>query len=244
MTMRGFQLLSCMAQIPPGEAVTDEVMYSVSAREIAEASGADPDAVYQELKEATMRLKHRDIRVEREPNGRKKKRSALVFSWIQSIEYVDQEGRVAVRFNKDVLPYLTLLTERFTRYRLDAVSKMTSAHAIRFYELIAQWRTRGNVELEVAALRKALCLEGRYPSIKDFKQWVLEPSMAQINAHSDLNVRYVQRKTGRVVTHFHFFFDPKKDKRAQTRLITRDYIAANARPGESWEEAARRLSPT
>ena len=72
-----------------------------------------------------------------EPDGvtiRTKRRR--VTCWVQSVDYIDQEGRIELRFGKDILPYLTGLQREFTRYALSDVAKMTSAHAIRLYELL------------------------------------------------------------------------------------------------------------
>ena len=99
---------------------------------------------------------------------------------------MEEEGRACLRFNKDMLPYLTELSAQFTKYRLKAVAKMDSAHAIRLYELLAQWRGVGKREMAVDRLRETFHLGDRYPSIKDFKKCVIDVAVSQINEHSDL----------------------------------------------------------
>ncbi|MGG6549489.1 UNVERIFIED_CONTAM: replication initiation protein, partial [Prevotella sp. 15_C9] len=64
-----------------------------------------------------------------------------------------------------MLPYLTELTKQFTKYALADVAKMDSTHAIRLYELLMQWDSIGQREIEIDQLRKWFQLEGRYPSI-------------------------------------------------------------------------------
>ena len=123
--------------------------------------------------------------------------------------YIENEGRISLRFNKDMLPYLTELSTQFTKYRLKAVAKMDSAYAVRLYELLAQWQGIGKREVSVDWLRDTFQLGDRYPDIKDLKKWVIEPAVAQINEHSDLTASYIQRKTGREVTHLVFTFAPK-----------------------------------
>lgn len=245
-------ILACISQVRRDEAVTDEVMYSVSAKNIAALSETDEKTAYRDLREAALRLMNRKVRIEKETNSNAHRKEVLLCSWVQSIKYVEAEGRVCLRFNKDMLPYLSTLTEQFTKYRLKAVAKMSSAYAIRLYELLAQWRDKGKREVELEWLRNALQLGDKYPAIKDLKKWVIEPAVAQINQHSDIKVSYSQRKTGRAVTHLQFIFAPQQAKpepkpkparQPKASLpLTREYIEKHARPGESWEEARSRLS--
>jgi plasmid replication initiation protein len=241
-------ILACISQIPRGESVTDEVMYSVTAQDIAELSETNARTACRDLQEAALRLKRREVRIEKETNGNRKRKKVLICGWVQSIMYVENEGRVELRFNKDMLPYLSALTEQFTKYQLKNVAKMSSAYAIRLYELLAQWREQGMREVEVEWLRGALQLGDKYPAIKDFKKWVIEPAVTQINEHSDLKLSYGQRKTGRVVTHLLFSFSPKQPpqsksvKTEKSEVLSDEYISQHALPGESWEQARRRLS--
>jgi plasmid replication initiation protein len=118
---------------------------------------------------------------------------------------------------------------------------MTSRYGIRLYELLIQWRSTGERELELDWLRAAWELETKYKAIKDFKKYVIEPALADVNGHSDLWVKWGQRKTGRRVTHLQFQFGPKEGKKAVKRL-TRDQIEAAAKPGETYEQVKDRLS--
>lgn len=203
-------ILACISQVRRDETVTDEVLYSIRAAELAKLSGTAVEAAYGELKAAALRLKRREVRLTQEPNGKGKKSAVMVTGWVQTIIYREGEGRVELRFTKDMLPYLTELTQQFTKYELADVAKMESAYGIRLYELLKQWNSVGCREIEIEQLREWLQLEGRYASIKDFKRWVLEPAVAQIEEHSPLTVNWEQRKTGRQVTHLSFTFGPKK----------------------------------
>lgn len=202
-------LLACISQVRRDEAVTDEVLYSVRAADLAKLSGTAVEAAYSELKAAALRLKRREVRLTQEPNGKGKKTKVMITGWVQTIFYIEGEGRVELRFTKDMLPYLTELTRQFTKYALADVAKMDSAYAIRLYELLMQWGSQGRREIELSQLREWLQLEGRYPSIKDFKLRVLEPAVAQINEHSPLRVSFEPRKTGRKITHLTFDYVTK-----------------------------------
>lgn len=235
-------MLACIAQVRRDEPISDDVLYSVTAQQIAEMSGTSPKQAYRELQEAALRLKRREIRLTQEPNGRGVKRKTMVTGWVQTIFYVENEGRVELRFSRDMLPYLSELTEQFTRYALDDVAKMTSAHAIRLYELLAQWGTLSEREISIDFLREAMQLDDSYPEYKEFKRRVLDVAVEQINQHSPLLVKWEPRKTGRKITHLNFTFKPKKRGRKPAVMLSDSELERLARPGETWEQVRKRVS--
>ncbi|MFG6179623.1 replication initiation protein [Halomonas sp. THAF12] len=203
-------LLSCIGQVRRDSPVSDDILYSISASDIAAITGTSTKQAYRELEKAALRLKRREVRLLQDPNGQGRKTKAMITGWVQTIFYIESEGRVEVRFSKDMLPYLTQLTEQFTRYALADVAKMTSAHGIRLYELLVQW-PQGERVVSIEWLREVLQLEGRYPAVKDFKKWVIEAAVSQINEHSPFKVEWEQVKTGRKITHIKFKYHAKEN---------------------------------
>jgi plasmid replication initiation protein len=138
-------------------------------------------------------------------------------SSISAQSYVDGAGTVKLQFTPIVVEYITRLEHEFTSYRLEKIAYMSSAYAIRLYELLIQWGSIGKREIELAWLRKTLGLEDQYPSIKDFKKYVIDVALSQINEFSDLTASYTQRKTGRVVTHLIFIFSQKAPPKQEAK---------------------------
>jgi plasmid replication initiation protein len=125
--------------------------------------------------------------------------------WISRASYVDGAGRIKVVFTEDVIKYINRLETEFTSYQLEKVGNMTSAHAVRLYELLAQHRAIGNRKLNLKWLREALQLEAQeYKLTADFMKRILDPSVKQINEHSDITVSYKPVKTSRAITDFAF----------------------------------------
>lgn len=254
-------ILGCIAQVRRDEPLTDQQLYTISAQQIAKDAGVSVDRAYQHLKTASQRLFRREITLHEAPNNERGAKVRLT-RWVQTIEYLEAEGLVALRFGTDMVPYLSQLTEQFTRYALTDVARMDSAHAIRLYELLCQWRDAGEREVSIEWLRDAFQLDDKYPAIKDFKKRVIQPAVNQVNEHSPLWLKWDQRKTGRRVSHLLFTFGEKPSKKPVTARkaktsgnakgkgknasgaiygIPRAIIEAKARAGESYEDAALRL---
>lgn len=250
-------VLACIAQVRRDEPLTDQHLYTVSARQIAKETGTKLGTAYQNLKAASERLYRREVTLYEAPNGNGRTKVRLT-RWVQTVEYRESEGTVALRFGTDMVPYLSQLSAQFTRYALADVAAMSSAHAIRLYELLCQWRDKGQREVELSWFREVLQLEDRYSNIRDLKRWVIQPAVDQVNEHSPLWVKWDQRKTGRRVSHLIFTFGKKDQKarkgKARTKAgakpengsgalygIPRAVIEVNAHPGESYEDTALRL---
>ncbi len=199
---------------------------------------------YEQIKEAARTLFRRYVVLhDIHPESGKPRVSEV--RWLSTASYIDGAGMIQLRFAHDMVPYITRLEAEFTRYKLEKVARMSSAYAIRLYELLMQWGSVGSRETEMEWLKKALMVESEYKAIKDFKKRVIDVALAQINEYSDLTASYSQRKTGRTVTHFTFTFAPKEEaKKAKPKkppVGSREYIEKHAQPGETWEQAERRL---
>lgn len=224
-----------------------EGFITLEAKRFAQTFGMEGGGVYGQLKEAMGTLFNRFI-VVRDIHPESGKERVTQMRWISSASYIDGAGAVQIRFAQGMVPYISRLETEFTSYRLEKIGHMTSAHAVRLYELLVQYLSIGKREFEVAWLKEALGIAGEYKAIKDFKKWVIDVATAQINEHSDIAVSYTQRKTGRAVTHLIFAInckpEPKKEKLKKPSkqvVIDKTYVEQRAHPGESYDQAYRRL---
>lgn len=245
-------VLTSIAQVRRDSYITDQCTYSVSASIWSELTGSNLNGVYEDLAAAAARLLDRKVEIYEEPNGGQRKPVKLVTHWVQSVRYIQEEGRVELRFAKDILPYLTELRRNFTMYRLENVTSMRSRYGIRLYEKLVQWDGAGERTIPLGWLREVFCLEDRYPLVADLKKRVINPAVKDINECSDLHVDYEQKKVGRKVTDFVFYFGPKQQKKVSVGApksasgkyiygVSKADIEKYAKPGESYEEAALRL---
>lgn len=204
-------ILSAIAQIPKGEPVTDEVIYTVSVADL-QKFGANETTAYRDLKESVSRLFDRSI-VLRSSDRTSRTR------WVQKIDFMDSRGVIGIRFSKDILPFLSNLSTEFTKYLASDLIGVTSTYAIRLYEFLVQYQSIGKREISVVDLRWMFELQNKYPVWADLKRWVIDQAVKEINEFSPLSVTYETKKTGRKITSINLRFK-QKPKQAQIATET------------------------
>lgn len=234
-------LLACIAQIRSDEIITDQKVYEIHTQDIINLSGTKAKSTYIDIKKAALKLRKRDVLITEYPNGAGNTEETLVASWVQSIRYIDKEGIIKLRFCTDMIPYINNLSKEFTQYALSDIAKMDSAHAIRLFELLIQWQSKGELKVSIEEFKELLQITNKYKSIKNLKARVLLPSIKQINEYSPLKVDWAQLTKGRKITHFVFYFSRKTSKPKKNTLFPNKDIAHLAKPGETWETLRKRL---
>ncbi len=234
-----------------GKGLNSDDFVSIRATDYAEVYAIPPKQAYEQIKEAALTLFDRQFILYGvcDESG---KDEVIKARWLSAASYVDGAGTIKLQFAGVTVPYITRLEAEFTRYKLERVARMSSAYAIRLYELLMQWGSVGQREIELDWLKKTLMVDKDYERLDNFKRRVIDVALAQINQYSDLNASYSQRKTGRTVTHLIFTFSPKEEakpkkakpkKTSEPPIGSREYIEKHANPGETWEQAERRLRP-
>lgn len=164
--------------------------------------------------------------------------------WFEMAGYNKQKGYVDLQFSRPVVPFISRLTKEFTEYRLEKIGMLTSAHAVRLYEILFQYLKAGKREIEIAWLKKTLVLEDdEYPSVYELKRRVIDSSVAQINQLTDLEVSYINVKHGRNVIALDFTIRMKPEHRPKPKTVpvNNALLSSQARPGEARDTAYNRL---
>ncbi|MCB1659079.1 MAG: replication initiation protein RepM [Pseudomonadales bacterium] len=171
--------------------------------------GVARQTAYQALKDACKDLFARQFSYQ---ESRRKGTITITSRWVSQVGYMDNEATVELVFAPAVVPLITRLEEQFTKYDIEQISGLSSAYAVRLYELLICWRSAGKTPIiEITEFRKRLgVLDSEYQRMERLKTGVLVLAMEQINQHTDINVTYKQHKAGRTVTGFSFTFTQKK----------------------------------
>ena len=218
---------------------------------------------YEALKTAARQLKGREFSFqEPRPVGI----ANITTRWVQRTAYIAETATVEIMFSFDLVPLIAVLEKQFTSYELEKVSNLTSAYAVRLYEMLIAWRSVGQTPVfELQQFRWQLGVElSQYERMHHFKAKVLDFAMKQINAHTDITVAYEQHKKGRVITGFSFRFkqtskqaserdvntiemltdktDAEAFAQPERKNISKAKAGKMARIGETYDQLYRRLS--
>ncbi|WP_187264665.1 replication initiation protein [Pontibacter beigongshangensis] len=189
-----------LSRLKPGD--SNDTKYYISVKEIEDLTGRQWN--YQQLKDATYGLIGKVFEIEEEDG-------LLQVSMMSSAKYLKGQGRIQLSIAEELKPYLIDLKNNFTSFQLFCVLSMTSKYAKWLYVQFSRWKDIGYLSYELEQLKFRLNLKdpaGKHP--EQYKQWgqfkdyVLEPSIKQINEHSDLRISYTTTKKGKSIYKLNF----------------------------------------
>ena len=194
-----FYLLSKLKKEDP-----TDTLYCIYVNDIEAMTGRKWN--YQQLREATADMGSRMFEIDNEQIYRQ--------LWMfQRVDYVKGQGCIEIELSRLIRPYLFELKDNFTSYQLHSALKLSSKYAKRIYQLASQWKDIGETKLyDLSQFKEMLKLKdphGKEPEqferISDFKKFVLDIAVRQINEHTDLHISYVLIKRGRAFQRIRFY---------------------------------------
>ena len=211
-------LLAILEARESGKGINANDPLTVHAESYINQFGVARQTAYQALKDACKDLFARQFSYQEK---RERGRANITSRWVSQIAY-DETATVEVIFAPAVVPLITRLEEQFTKYDIEQISSLSSAYAVRLYELLICWRTTGKTPvIELGEFRKRIgVLDTEYIRTDNLKMRVIEQSIKQINEHTDITASYEQHKKGRLITGFSFKFKQKKPKQAKIATET------------------------
>ena len=201
-----------------GHGITENSLLEVHASSYINTFNVEKHTAYTVLRDASKSLFDRYVTYH-DINPKTGKDRSFHCRWVDKIGYESQSGIVFLRFTQDIVPLITRLEENFTKYELQQVSKLTSSYAIRLYELLIQWRSAGKTPIfDLSIFRQQLGVEAhQYKTMSNFKTYVLDFALKQVNELTDITAKYEQHKKGRTISGFSFTFKQKKSAANSTK---------------------------
>ena len=191
----------------------------IHASDYIQAFGVDRDAGYKSLKKAVLGLfeakwGYRSINSKGNVEVRYER-------FTQSAVYVENEATVKFMFANAIIPMLVELERNFTSYEIEQVANLQSRYAMRLYECLIRFKASKTLTISLDDLRFRFgLLDNEYKAMGDFKRFVLDLAVKQINSNTDITVKYDQHKQGRTITGFTFKF--KQKAKAKTTKVEQD----------------------
>jgi len=208
-------LLAIVEARESGKGINANDPLTVHAESYINQFGVHRTTAYQALKDACKDLFARQFSYQEK---RERGRANITSRWVSQIAYIDETATVEIIFAPAVVPLITRLEEQFTQYDIEQISGLSSAYAVRMYELLICWRSTGKTPvIELGEFRKRIgVLDTEYTRTDNLKMRVIELALKQINDHTDITATYEQHKKGRTITGFSFKFKQKRKTELET----------------------------
>ena len=189
----------------------------ITAKDYANLMGISVDNVYRDAQKIADDLGSKRFTIPTDSGW-------INFGWISSMEYKKGEGIIEAEISPKILPFILDLKKQFTSFKLENVLYLKSAHAIKLYQLLAQYKTIGAREIQISDLRSILGIGNlsTYKLYGNIKSKILEISKREINKKTDLTISYSEIKKGRKVDAIKF----KITQKAQQETKAEETVSA------------------
>ncbi|GAA7501749.1 hypothetical protein HpBHB23_14760 [Helicobacter pylori] len=141
-----------------------------------------------------------------DPVTNKKEEMFEVMAIFKRIQYLKRKAVICYQLNDCLKPYLLGLRKNFTQIPLQHILPIRSGYAIRIYQmLLSELKQNCNeVTMPLIQIQDILCVPKSFYEWIDFKRNVLEPSLKEINATTDIIASYSTKKERQKITQIVF----------------------------------------
>ena len=208
-------VLYMISRIKPND--DDFIYQEFSVAEFCRICGMDSDngGNYKYVKETIKDLADKSAWITIERDGKK---CETLIRWIEKAWIEENTGFIQIRLDKDLKPYLLQLRKSFTQYELIYTLAMRSQYSVRIYELLKSYQHLGFVEFNLDDLKRMVNAEN-YIRGNDFRRRVIETSLHEINALTDIYVEFEFLKTSYTFTHIKFIIKRKENVEERLEVI-------------------------
>lgn len=194
-----------LSAVKPGD--DGQADYSYSIRQFCAVAGLNYRDHFSSVKDTVKSLRDQSLWITT-PDGKE-----TLVSFIEKVYLHRNSDKITIRFDRDLLPFLINLKDsgNFTQYELFPVLAFKCKFSFRFYELFKSWESLGYYVIGVDELRSILVMGDAYPKFADFRRYVIDQALAEINKYTDLEVEYSPILHGRKVDEVSFSIKRKEN---------------------------------
>lgn len=140
-------------------------------------------------------------------------------NWFSAFIYYIDEGRFEFEISPTLMPYLLQLKKEFTTYNIEQAIKFSGKYTTRFYQFLIQTQHQRDKKrvFILDELYELLQLPKTLRNFSKFRQYVIDPSIEEINKKSDIQTDYeITKKLRKKSVEITLRFDFKERLVAQT----------------------------
>lgn len=128
---------------------------------------------------------------------------------------------IELTFHPDLKDHLLALKEKFLKYDIKNVLSISSAHSVRFYELLKQYEKIGYRTFEVEELKNILGISDKYPLYANFKQRILRQAQKDVKQFTDIEFTFEELKEGKRISALRFLIHKNKIKQKRVKKASK-----------------------
>ena len=173
----------------------------ISSSEFSKECGINLSTAYTALESATDRLFTRFFGYTNTEGNRVRIR------WLNKVIYLKNQGGTELYFTDEVLLLLREFDalNPYTKYKKEVVLRLKKEYSLDLYHLAKKHQTMGGFQISLDELFEQLGLPESYRTrMNNLKSRVIDPSLDEITANTDIDLSYENVKRGRSVVGFKF----------------------------------------
>ena len=215
-------ITTLIAGLKRSDNINEEYVFKV--KDFQELTKLKRKDLYWAVKEALKELLEKTLHIPTDDGF-------IMCNWVSGGHYVESQGEVRFMIYPKLRPYLLEAQKKFLKYRLENILSLRSSYSIRLYEILKDWlelnKRYGNKAEKIINLdefRQILEIPRSYQYSSHIKKRILEKAKAELAEHTDILFDYEEIKTGRKVTHLHFYIHPNPKNIQTDNRIQENYF--------------------
>lgn len=133
-------------------------------------------------------------------------------AWLSSAKYF--KGNVTLEFSSNLKPYLLMLKENYTSYKLENILKLKSCYSVRLFEILKSNLYKKILIIDIETLKYLLQADKKtYNLYGKFKEKILLKAQIELKEKTDICFEFEEIKTGRKVTSLKFVIKSNKENK-------------------------------
>ncbi len=184
-----------------------EIPISEILREVLSHENLDANYLYiKKLCESLSKRYLLDETLIKDPVTNKEVDNFTIMSLFKFLQYTKGQATIKYQLNDYLKPYLLGLRKNFTQIPLQHILPINSGYAIRIYQMLLSElkQNRNETTRYLIELQDILCVPKSMYMWDNFKRRVLEPSLKEINATTDIIASYRTKKERQKITQIVF----------------------------------------
>ena len=168
--------------------------------------GSDVQEAFERMCIAARSLYERNIEISNDLGD-----GDTLIRWIDNVITKRDSHRMMLGFPHFVMHYLKSLAEQYTVHELQHLANLTNFYSAMMFKLASEVKNAEKATFCVEALREFFAVGSKYALMRDFRKFVLEPAIKDVNCKTDLHVHIEAIKEWRTIVAFDIYVQDKTE---------------------------------